>query len=163
MRVAVRVVPLLAVALALARRATRDRGATRAEADAPLPGDDLLGPGADVVATRAVTVGAPPADVWPWLAQLGHALVLQAGQGPEAEGSSVVPAGFTWAFVLRPGPHGSTRLLVRERDTCSGPWVRLGVEVVQVASSVVTARMLRGIREPAERRPSGDLDDARLE
>jgi hypothetical protein len=47
-------------------------GATAAEAAGPLPGDELL-PTADGVSTRAVDIAAPPADVWPWLAQMGPA------------------------------------------------------------------------------------------
>jgi len=45
-------------------------GATSREAAAVLPGDELL-PEADGVATRAITIDAPPSAVWPWLAQLG--------------------------------------------------------------------------------------------
>ena len=37
-----------------------------------LPGDELL-PDADGVATRAVWIDAPPAAVWPWIAQMGPA------------------------------------------------------------------------------------------
>lgn len=43
---------------------------TAAEVRAPLPGDDLVVP-ADVVMDRAFTVEGSPAEVWPWLAQLG--------------------------------------------------------------------------------------------
>ena len=35
-----------------------------------LPGDELL-PSARFVCTRAVTIAAPPAAVWPWLVQVG--------------------------------------------------------------------------------------------
>ena len=28
-------------------------------------------PGADIVATRAITIDAPPAAIWPWLVQMG--------------------------------------------------------------------------------------------
>jgi hypothetical protein len=45
-------------------------GATPEEAHAPLPGDELL-EDADGVATRAITVEAPPSAVWPWIAQMG--------------------------------------------------------------------------------------------
>ncbi|HZR94059.1 MAG TPA: SRPBCC family protein [Gaiellaceae bacterium] len=45
-------------------------GATRDEAAARLPGDDLL-EDADGVATRAITIDAPPSAVWPWVAQMG--------------------------------------------------------------------------------------------
>jgi hypothetical protein len=45
-------------------------GATQDEAGGRLPGDELL-EDADGVATRAITVKAPPAAVWPWIAQIG--------------------------------------------------------------------------------------------
>ena len=45
-------------------------GATAEEAARRLPGDDLLEP-ADIVATRAIGIGAPPSAVWPWLVQMG--------------------------------------------------------------------------------------------
>jgi hypothetical protein len=45
-------------------------GATEREAAGPLPGDELL-PAADGASTRAIDIEAPPADVWPWLAQMG--------------------------------------------------------------------------------------------
>lgn len=45
-------------------------GATAEEAEARLPGDELL-EDADGVATRAITVDAPASAVWPWLAQMG--------------------------------------------------------------------------------------------
>ena len=45
-------------------------GATPGEADRRLPGDELL-EDADIVATRAITIDAPPSAVWPWLVQMG--------------------------------------------------------------------------------------------
>jgi hypothetical protein len=45
-------------------------GATADEAAARLPGDELL-EDADGVATRAITINAPPSAVWPWIAQMG--------------------------------------------------------------------------------------------
>jgi hypothetical protein len=45
-------------------------GATTDEAEATLPGDDLL-VDPDLVATRATWVDAPPSAIWPWLAQMG--------------------------------------------------------------------------------------------
>jgi len=47
-------------------------GATPEEAGGRLPGDELL-EDADGVATRAITIEAPPAAVWPWLVQMGPA------------------------------------------------------------------------------------------
>jgi hypothetical protein len=54
----------------LLRRRILDWGATRGEAEGPLPGDELLAD-ADVVSTRAITIAAPPSAVWPWLVQMG--------------------------------------------------------------------------------------------
>lgn len=44
--------------------------AVPAEIARSLPGDDLL-PDADVVMDRALSLPAPPDQVWPWLVQLG--------------------------------------------------------------------------------------------
>lgn len=44
-------------------------GATDDEVAAAMPGDELI-PGGGAV-TRAITIGAPPERVWPWLVQLG--------------------------------------------------------------------------------------------
>jgi hypothetical protein len=46
-------------------------GATDAEADERLPGDELV-PEPGCASTRAVTVEAPAEAVWPWLAQIGQ-------------------------------------------------------------------------------------------
>ncbi|MDG6105884.1 SRPBCC family protein [Dactylosporangium aurantiacum] len=45
-------------------------GATADEETRPIPGDALL-PHPDICSTRAVTIAAPPATVWPWLVQMG--------------------------------------------------------------------------------------------
>jgi hypothetical protein len=57
-------------ALVLRRRQLR-WGATAEEADAELPGDELLAL-TDLTATRAITIHAGITDVWPWLAQMGQ-------------------------------------------------------------------------------------------
>jgi proline iminopeptidase len=46
-------------------------GATDEEIQRPYPGDDLIA-GGTRGATMAVTINAPPDDVWPWLAQMGY-------------------------------------------------------------------------------------------
>lgn len=61
-----------AVYLRVARGKILRWGATADEFKALLPGDELI-PGADGMATRAITIAAAPADVWPWLAQMGPA------------------------------------------------------------------------------------------
>ena len=45
-------------------------GATDEEVERVMPGDDLL-PRAGST-TRAITIAAPPEDIWPWLVQLGY-------------------------------------------------------------------------------------------
>ena len=54
----------------LLRRPVLTWGASAAEADGHLDGDELL-PDADIVSTRAITIEAPPSAVWPWLVQMG--------------------------------------------------------------------------------------------
>jgi hypothetical protein len=46
-------------------------GAWPAEAVEALPGDELVAEPAGTT-TRAVTIDAPPADVWPWIVQIGQ-------------------------------------------------------------------------------------------
>jgi hypothetical protein len=184
----------------------RDRylrwGATNEEVNSLLPGDDVVCH-ANVTATRAVTVHAAAADVWPWIAQLGQqrggfysydclenlvgcdmhsadrivpewqsidvgaevklhpevgltvaavepgrALVLRGGI---PMGRTPAPYDFTWAFVLRDQPGGATRLVVRERYGYSRWWAGFIVEPAGLISFVMSHRMLRGIRERAER------------
>jgi hypothetical protein len=45
-------------------------GATPDEVAGRVPGDELL-EDAEMVATRAITIDAPPSAVWPWLVQMG--------------------------------------------------------------------------------------------
>src|SRR5689334_10798477 len=60
----------LALYFALLRRPVLTWGASEAEADSRLPGDELLEE-ADGVATRAIEIRAPTSAVWPWIAQMG--------------------------------------------------------------------------------------------
>ncbi len=192
-----------AVAVLAARAAHLRFGATDAEVAARLAGDDLL-PDAAVVATRAITIRASAAAVWPWLCQLGQgrggfytydalenlvgadihsadeihpewqdvvvgdevrlaeqvpltvavveperALVLLGAAPPGA--ASPVPYDFSWAFTLHPADDGTTRLVVRERYVHRTGWAPLVVEPLAWVSFVMTQRMLRGIRDRAER------------
>lgn len=191
-----------AAAIAFLRGRYLRWGATDEEANMAVAGDELL-PDADLTATRAVTVRAAAAGVWPWIAQLGQGrggfysydflenlvgcdihsadrivpewqainvgdqvnlhpevgllvalvdpervLVLRGGV---PMGRTQPPYDFTWAFILRPGPAGASRLLVRERYSYSRRWAPLLVEPVELISFVMSQRMLRGIRERAER------------
>jgi hypothetical protein len=177
-------------------------GATDAEFNESLPGDDLIA-NAALSATRAITIRASASQVWPWIAQLGQerggfysydwlenlarcdihsadrivpewqdivvgdevklapevGLVVasvEAGRslvlrGGFPMGNVAPPYDFTWAFALRDEPDETTRLLVRERYAYTRPWARLVVEPAEAVSFVMTQKMLRGIRDRAER------------
>jgi hypothetical protein len=60
-----------ATGVLLGRRWQLRWGATAQELAGPLPGDELMAK-PDLTATRALTVRAPAARVWPWIAQLGQ-------------------------------------------------------------------------------------------
>ena len=191
-----------AVGTVAARQGWLHWGATDDEVAAALPGDDLVDH-PDLVATRAVTVAAPPERVWPWVVQMGqgrgglysydalenlvgcamhsadrvlpefqqlavgdsfrlhpevglqvalvepgHDLVLSGGV---PMGEAAPPYDFSWAFVLRGTAGGPTRLLVRERYGYTQWWSRLLVEPVEMVSWLMSQKMLRGIRDRAER------------
>jgi hypothetical protein len=78
----------------------------------------------------------------------GRSLVLRGGV---PIGNTPAPYDSTWAFVLRDKPGNSTRLLVRERYAYTRSWARLIVEPTEMLSFVMSRKMLRGIRDRAER------------
>jgi hypothetical protein len=78
----------------------------------------------------------------------GRALVLRGGV---PMGAALPPYDFTWAFVVREQPDGTTRLLARERYAYTQRWAPVLVEPVAAVAFVMTQRMLRGIRDRAER------------
>ena len=77
----------------------------------------------------------------------GRALVLRGGV---PMGKVAPPYDFTWAFVLIPQPNGSTRLVVRERYFYTRRWAALIVRPAAVVSSVMSQKMLRGIKSRAQ-------------
>ena len=175
------------------RRPILTWGATAEEAEARLPGDELL-EGADGVATRAIEIDAPPGAVWPWIAQIGPAprggaytydwienvlgldmhsaeRVLPEFQHPQVGdtigyGSNqmrverVEPehvlawrsedGNWVWTFVLEER-NGSTRLISRNRFRLPTLGARIGMIPMEPASLVMERKMLRGIKERAER------------
>jgi hypothetical protein len=200
---------LVGVSMAAIRPRHLRFGATDDEATAPLPGDELI-PVPAIQATRAVSIDAPPAQVWPWIAQLGadkggfysyevlenlvgcqirnaeevvrdwqhprvgdfiradrkgsggwyvetvdppRVLVARVGDPATGQRFTVEEEGlaFTWAFLLVPEPGERTRLLVRARYGVGNPAARVAAEVLEVVDFVMTEKMLRGIRERAER------------
>ena len=90
---------------------------------------------------------APQVGLAVALLEPGRSLVLR---GAVPMGNTAPPYEFTWAFVLKDEPDGTTRLLVRERYAYTRPWARLLAEPVEAASFVMSQKMLRGIRDRAE-------------
>jgi hypothetical protein len=84
------------------------------------------------------------------LVEPGRAMVLR-GAVPAGGTRGEPPYDFSWAFVLSYGAGGGTRLLVRERYRYTRWWAPALVEPVAVVSFVMSRRMLRGIKERAER------------
>ncbi len=91
---------------------------------------------------------APKVGVGVAVAEPGHVLVLRGGVPING---TPPPYDFTWAFVLRGRPDGTTRLVVRERYGYARRWAPLLVEPVEAVSFVMTQKMLRGIRDRAVR------------
>jgi hypothetical protein len=78
----------------------------------------------------------------------GRSLVIRGGV---PMGKLPPPYDFTWAFVVREQPDGTGRLLVRERYAYTRRWAPLLVEPAAILSFVMSQKMLRGIRDRAER------------
>ena len=78
----------------------------------------------------------------------GRSLVLRGGI---PAGNTPPPYDFTWAWVLRDEPDGTSRLLVRERYAYTRTWARFLIEPVEAVSFVMSQKMLRGIRDRADR------------
>lgn len=78
----------------------------------------------------------------------GRSVVLRGGI---PIGTIPPPYDFTWAFVLENKPNDTTRLLVRERYAYTQPWAPLIVEPAEAISFVMSQKMLRGIKNRAER------------
>lgn len=178
---------------ALLRRPILTWGATDAEAESRLAGDELL-EHADGVATRAIEIHAPASAVWPWLAQMGPAprggaytydwvenllglnmhsadRVLPEFQHPDVGetigyGSNrmrlerVEPrrvlawrsedGNWVWSFVLAER-NGNTRLISRNRFRLPTLAARVGMLPMEPASLLMERKMLRGIKQRAEK------------
>jgi hypothetical protein len=192
-RVAALAVLLGAAYLRFLRAPIRNWGATREDAAAVLPGDELLQE-ADGIATRAIEIQAPPGAIWPWIAQMGpfprggaytydwienllglnmHSVtrVLPEYQQPQVgdtieygtnrmrierlEPEHVLAwrsedGNWVWTFIVE-ARNGSTRLISRNRFRLPTVVARLGMVLMEPASLVMERKMLRGIKERAER------------
>jgi len=68
---AIALIGLLAAYIAMVRPWHMHWGATSDEVTRPMPGDSLVQDPGEVT-TRAITINAWPAHIWPWLAQMGN-------------------------------------------------------------------------------------------
>ncbi len=123
-------VPLAAllVVKALGRRWMAGWGATTEELAARLPGDGII-EGTDLTATRAVTVYARAADVWPWVAQLG-----------QGRGGFYSYDGLENLFGC--DIHSADRVVPEWQDVVVGAEVRLAPELALTVAAVEPGRSL---------------------
>ena len=117
-----------------------------------LAGCDIHSAGRIVPRWQDIKVGdevklAPAVGLGVAALEPGRSLVLRGGI---PVGNTPPPYDFTWAWVLRDEPDGTSRLLVRERYAYTRPWARFLVEPVEAVSFVMSQKMLRGIRDRAE-------------
>ena len=175
------------------RRPILNWGATDAEASARLPGDELL-EHADGVATRAITIDAPAAAVWPWIAQMGpsprggaytydwienllgldmhsadrvlpdyqhpqvgetlgygkNRMRFERVEPPHVLATRSEDGNWVWSFVLDE-QDGRTRLISRNRFRLPSLTAKIGMVPMEPASLVMERKMLRGIKQRAER------------
>jgi hypothetical protein len=110
-------------------------------ADRVVPEWQSIAVGADVNLHREFALTAA-------LVEPGQALVLR---GAVPVGRMPAPFDFSWAFVVRGKPGGPTRLLVRERYGYTRWWSPLLVEPVELISFIMSQRMMRGIKQRAQR------------
>lgn len=78
----------------------------------------------------------------------GRWLVIRGGV---PVGDTPPPFDFTWAFVLHDQPDETIRLLVREHYAYTQWWAPFLIEPIAAISFVMSQKMLRGIRDRAER------------
>jgi hypothetical protein len=117
-------VAIVAAAVVLYRRRLRRAiltwGATHAESESRLPGDELLEE-ADGIATRAIDIEAPAAAVWPWIAQMG----------PAPRGGAYT---YDWIEnLLGLDMHSTDRVLPEYQDPAVGDTVAYGPNRMRVA------------------------------
>ena len=121
-----------------------------------VPKEDIHNADRIVPAWQQISVGAevrlhPEVKLRVAIAQPAAALVLV---GAVPMGKTAPPYKFSWAFVLLPLPDGTTRLVVRERYHYTHRWAALIVQPAQLVSSLMSPKMLHGIKTRVERRPS---------
>jgi hypothetical protein len=97
-------------------------GATDAEVASAMPGDELV-PEPSFTATRAITIAAPPEDVWPWIVQIG---TRRAGF-------------YSYDLFDNAARPSADRILPQFQATRVGDWVPMSTKVNQTTAFKVKA------------------------
>ena len=107
----------LFVGAPLARRRHLRWGASDAEVGAAMPGDEIVSQ-SSVCATRAITIDAPPEQVWPWIVQIGFGR-----------------AGFySYDLLDNAGRPSSTKILSEYQDPQVGDWVPMAANISETTA-----------------------------
>jgi hypothetical protein len=114
-------VPLFVTA-PLIRRWHMRWGATDAEVARPMPGDEIV-PKASFNATRAITIDAPPEQVWPWIVQMGY---RRAGF-------------YTYALLDNAGYESADRIVLEYQEPKVGDWMPMSKKVNETTAFKVKA------------------------
>jgi hypothetical protein len=152
-------VATLVAYVAFVRPAQMHWGATDSEAALPLPGDRVVG-NATFVATRAVTVEAPPERVWPLILEMGAA-ERRFVKGFEANRYMLwltrsAPR-LTWCWTLAPAGPNRTRVVTRVRFHHA--WLSpaaVRVLLADLGNFYVVRNALLSVKAGAERRASNE-------
>jgi hypothetical protein len=97
-------------------------GATDDEVRAEMPGDDLVSD-PSFVTTRAITIDAPPEDVWPWIVQIGFGR-----------------AGFySYDLLDNAGRPSADRVLDEFQSPEAGDWIPMAAKVNETTAFKVRA------------------------
>lgn len=97
-------------------------GASDQEVQAPMPGDELV-PKASMQATRAITIDAPPALVWPWIVQMGY---RRAGF-------------YTYDLLDNAGVDSADRILEQYQPPKLGDWMPMAKRINKATAFKVKA------------------------
>ena len=97
-------------------------GATDVEVAGRMPGDELV-PRASFAATRAITIGASPEEVWPWIVQMGY---RRAGF-------------YTYALLDNAGYESADTVLEEYQHPQAGDWMPMASKVSETTAFRVAA------------------------
>lgn len=116
-------------------------GATDPEVIAAMPGDDVV-PRAQFNATRAITIEAPPEQVWPWIAQLGY------GRG----------GFYTYDLVDNAGERSAERIIEEYQHVEVGDLIPMfheshGLAIAYVVDSLEVNDWMLWVHRPHENEP----------